>query len=156
MLADRSAVTGIDALLATGELVWLGREPLGTKDGKLSLYPRDQVALLLGPNTGDPPEGPIHETIRARLDQHGASFFADLYQAAGGGNPDDVLEALWDLVWAGEVTNDTIAPVRAFVSGRSARRRDRRPHLSSGSPPAGKGRWYATAELLTTDRKSVV
>ncbi|MFB3049918.1 MAG: DNA glycosylase AlkZ-like family protein, partial [Acidimicrobiia bacterium] len=104
VLADRSAVTGIDALLATGELVWLGREPLGTKDGKLSLYPRDQVPLLLGPNTGDPPDGPIHETIRARLDQHGASFFADLYQAAGGGNPDDVLEALWDLVWAGEVT----------------------------------------------------
>ena len=150
VLADRSAATGIDALLATGELVWLGREPLGTKDGRLSLYPRDQVALLLGPNTGDPPDGPIHETIRARLAQHGASFFADLYQAAGGGNPDDVLEALWDLVWAGEVTNDTFAPVRAFVSGRSARRRERRPHLSSGSPPAGKGRWYATNELLTT------
>ena len=148
VLADRSAGDGLDALLSTGELVWVGREPLGKKDGKLAFYPRDQVPLLLGTGASDPPEGPIHEVIRRWLSSNGASFFADLYHAAGGGNPDEVLDALWDLIWAGEVTNDTLAPVRAFITGRPSPRRDRGLLQSSGSPPAGKGRWYATAEII--------
>jgi len=154
VLADRSASGGLDSLLATGELVWVGHEPLGKRDGKLAFYPRDQVPMLLGAGSNDPPQGPIHEVIRRWLSSNGASFFADLYHAAGGGNPDDVLDALWDLVWAGEVTNDTLAPVRAFISGRSPSRRADRLLQGSGSPPAGKGRWYATAEIVgkgTTD-----
>ena len=150
VLADRSATSGIDSLFASGDLVWVGRGPLGARDGRIALYPREQVPLLLADSSEEPPDGPIHETIRRWLDSKGASFFADLYHAAGGGNPDDVLEALWDLVWAGEVTNDTLAPVRAFTSGRPAARRDRRTPLSSGSPSAGKGRWYRTSELLAT------
>jgi len=141
ILPDRSASGGLDSLLATGELVWVGREPLGRRDGKLAFYPRDQVPLLLGAGSNDPPQGPIHEVIRRWLSSNGASFFADLYHAAGGGNPDDVLEALWDLVWAGEVTNDTLAPVRAFISGRSSSRRADRLLQGSGWPPAGMGRW---------------
>ena len=148
VLADRSASGELDSLLATGELVWVGREPLGKKDGKLAFYPRDQVPLLVGASTNEPPEGPIHEVIRRWLNSNGASFFADLYHAAGGGNPDDVLDALWDLVWAGEVTNDTLAPVRAFMAGRRAPRRDRGLLQSSGSPAAGKGRWYSTSEII--------
>jgi ATP-dependent Lhr-like helicase len=132
----------------------VGRGPIGASDGRIALYPRDQVPLLLSQVSEELPDGPLHELIRGWLDDNGASFFADIYQAAGGGNPDDVLDALWDLVWAGEVTNDTLAPVRAFVSGRSKARRDRRRPPGSGSPPAGKGRWYRTTELHSANPSS--
>ena len=147
VLADRSATAGIDSLLASGDLVWVGRGPLGARDGRIALYPRQQVPLLLSQVPEELPDGPLHQVIRTRLDDHGASFFADLYQASGGGNPDDVLDALWDLVWSGEVTNDTLAPVRAFVSGRSRARTNRRTPLASAAPPAATGRWYRTSEL---------
>jgi ATP-dependent Lhr-like helicase len=65
------------------------------------------------------------------------------------------VQALWDLVWAGEVTNDTLAPLRAFVRGASARvratPRGRRPRpgaLRRAGPPAGAGRWSLTTSLL--------
>jgi ATP-dependent Lhr-like helicase len=58
-----------------------------------------------------------------------------------------VLDALWDLVWTGEVTNDTLAPLRAFLWGK-ARRRTAPPALPAASPPAGSGRWYLVADLL--------
>jgi ATP-dependent Lhr-like helicase len=148
ILADRSAANGIDALLASGELVWVGRGPLGSRDGRLALYPRDQVALLVPEVVAEGPEGPIHEAIRAHLSTRGASFFADLYTAAGGGDPQEVLEALWDLVWAGHVTNDTLAPIRARVTGRGRARRPRREPLSSSPPPSASGRWYSTGEFL--------
>ncbi len=147
VLAGRGVSTGLDSLLATGDLVWIGRGPLGTRDGRLALYPRRMVPLLVPEPADEPPQGPLHEVIRRWLEAKGASFFADLYHAAGGGNPDDVLDALWDLVWAGEVTNDTLAPLRALIAPRRGRPSPRLP-LSSGSPPAGKGRWYQTAELL--------
>jgi ATP-dependent Lhr-like helicase len=148
ILADRSAANGIDALLASGELVWVGRGPLGNRDGRLALYPRDQVALLVPEVAAEGPEGPIQEAIRAHLSTRGASFFADLYTAAGGGDPQEVLEALWDLVWAGHVTNDTLAPIRARVTGRGRARRPRREPLSSSPPPSASGRWYSTGEFL--------
>ncbi len=62
----------------------------------------------------------------------GASFFHDLYQAAGGGDPEAVLDSLWDLVWAGEVTNDTLAPLRAYVQSRG---RPSAPGLAPSSAP---------------------
>jgi ATP-dependent Lhr-like helicase len=148
ILADRSAANGIDALLASGELVWVGRGPLGSRDGRVALYPRGQVALLLPEVGAEGTEGPIHEAIRAHLSTRGASFFTDLYAAAGGGDPQEVLEALWDLVWAGYVTNDTLAPIRARVTGRGRTRRPRREPLSSSPPPSASGRWYSTGEFL--------
>jgi ATP-dependent Lhr-like helicase len=152
VLADRAAASGIDTLLASGELVWVGRGPLGSRDGRVALYPRDQAALLLPEVAAEGDEGPIHEAIRTHLSTRGASFFADLYTAAGGGDPQDVLEALWDLVWAGQVTNDTLAPIRARVTGGGRTRRPRRDPLSSNPPPSASGRWYATSELRDATR----
>ena len=60
------------------------------------------------------PAGPRHDAIRAHLSPRGASFYRELFTAAGGGSDREVLDALWDLVWAGEVTNDTFAPLRAL------------------------------------------
>jgi ATP-dependent Lhr-like helicase len=149
VLADRGITSGMDDLMASGDAVWIGRGSIGDRDGALALYPRASAPLLHWPGTSDTPDGPIHEAIRTRL-ADGSSFFTDLYAAAGGGDPSDTLRALWDLVWAGEVTNDTLAPLRAYVGGGISRRRTRKPILSAATPPAGAGRWYAVADLHRT------
>jgi ATP-dependent Lhr-like helicase len=139
----------LDALTSAGELVWLGRGALGPRDGRIALYRRDQVPLLAWPLDPDRPDGPIHDALRSRLSARGASFFADLYEAAGGGDPAEVLAAIWDLVWAGEVTNDTLAPLRGFLRGPVRAAPGRRPRIpGSAAPPSGSGRWYLTADLL--------
>src|SRR5207245_7960091 len=54
------------------------------------------------------------------------------------------LDALWDLVWAGEVTNDTPGALRAFLRPPSSGRRASRlsPFRSRRqSPPSAVGRW---------------
>jgi len=83
-----------------------------------------------------------HDRIREHLAARGASFYRELHAAAGGGSDREVLDALWDLVWAGEVTNDTFAPLRALRWKRSARDVRRRPgRLTSLGPPEAAGRW---------------
>ncbi|HVE92964.1 MAG TPA: DEAD/DEAH box helicase, partial [Actinomycetota bacterium] len=95
--------------------------------------------------------GPVHDALRERLTGRGASFWPELLSAAD--HPDDqtVLAALWDLVWAGEVTNDTFAPVRALLAGRRKAASTRRPRpgrLSRTGPPSAAGRWSLVSELL--------
>jgi len=139
----------LDALTASGEVVWVGRGTLGGRDGRLALYRRDRVPLLHWPSGAEAPSGEIHDRIRERLTGRGASFFRDLYEAAGGGDPEEVLAAIWDLVWAGEVTNDTLAPLRAFLWGRVRKVTGSKPTLPGASaPPSGSGRWYLVADLL--------
>jgi ATP-dependent Lhr-like helicase len=141
----------LDDLLASGEVVWLGRGALGLKDGRVSLYLRDQVPLLAWDDGVEPPGSAEHEAILQHLSTRGASFFRELYETVGGGDPQTVLDALWDLVWAGTVTNDTLAPLRAFLWGK-ARSRSRRPALVRGAtPPSGTGRWYLAADLVPTE-----
>src|SRR5262249_57547383 len=65
-------------------------------------------------------------------------------EAVGAGDDAELLLALWDLVWAGRVTNDTLAPLRAMLHRRRTRRwgRPRRaPRPTRFGPPAGAGRW---------------
>ena len=142
----------LDALAASGEIVWVGRGPLGGRDGRVALYQRDKVASLSWPIDVSAPDGPTHARIRGRLHERGASFFRDLYDAAGGGDPAETLDALWDLVWAGLVTNDTLAPLRAFLWGRVRKVDGRKPSLPGVSaPPAGSGRWYLVSDLVAAD-----
>ena len=115
----------LDELTSSGAVLWVGREPLGPSDGRVSLYRADHVALLLPQAAaGGGPDSPLHETIREHLAARGASFFPQI-QAATGGFFRETLEALWDLVWAGEVTNDTLRPLRALIRPRLHRRRER-------------------------------
>jgi ATP-dependent Lhr-like helicase len=142
----------LDQLLATGEVVWFGASPIGSTDGRLVLAFRDVAPRLAPTPTGDPPTGEVHDRLRGQLDDHGASFWPELLAAAGVPDVDLVLAALWDLVWAGEVTNDTLAPVRGLVGtgARSGRRRRGRPRVGSlqrVGPPAAAGRWSSTAHL---------
>lgn len=128
----------LDQLMLAGELVWAGRGALPGRDGKVALYFRDQLPLLWQPLGVEAPSGPIHQAIRTRLRERGASFFRHLWEEAGG-DPREVLEALWDLVWAGLVTNDTLAPVRAQLTTRSPG--GGKPNLRAAVPPAAAGRW---------------
>ncbi|HET9436340.1 MAG TPA: DEAD/DEAH box helicase [Candidatus Limnocylindrales bacterium] len=134
----------LDELGSMGEVAWVGRGSLGRDDGRIALYrPGREILRPVGrPDGVDPPEGPRHEAIRAHLARRGASFYRELYAAAGGGSDREVLDALWDLVWAGEVTNDTFAPLRALRWKRPARDARRRPgRLTSLGPPEAAGRW---------------
>jgi ATP-dependent helicase Lhr and Lhr-like helicase len=128
----------LDSLCASGELVWVGAGSIG-RSGRVALYFRDDAPLLGPPPAGgagrgvvEPPSGVEHELLRARLAQ-GPCFFSDLLAELAcprmGDPPAEALrEALWDLVWAGEATNDAWAPLRA-------------PHLSlarGGRPARGE------------------
>lgn len=135
----------LDRLMAEGRVVWVGRGSLGPRDGRVSLFLREQASLFLD-EAPDPPDGPHHQEILECLRRRGAAFFADLYQAAGGGDPEEVVEALWDLVWAGLVTNDTLLPLRAYLTRRRQRRAGR--IVPSSFPPCAAGRWSLTADLL--------
>jgi ATP-dependent helicase Lhr and Lhr-like helicase len=152
----------MDALCASGELLWLGAGALGRKGGRVALYFREDLPLL-GPSVAPVDErltNAEHDALRERL-AVGPCFFTDLLadlQLA----PEALLQGLWDLAWAGEVTNDVFAPLRAprLTLARaqrqaavgaprrfSARRFSaRRP---SGARVEAQGRWSLTAPLLT-------
>ena len=141
----------LDMASATGRLVWLGCSPLGTGDGRLALYRRDQVRRLLAPHRTYEPPTRVHATILDRLRQRGASFLMELEDTVRAAHPDagghDFTAALWDLVWAGQVTNDTFAPLRGLgrPSPRGSRARGR-----TGQALAG-GRWSLVDDLFTDD-----
>jgi len=139
----------LDQLMVSGEVVWVGRGPLGPRDGRIALFFRDQLATLHRPVPGtEAPSSSQHEAIRSHLTDRGASFFRDLYDNAGGGDPQSLLEAIWDLVWAGEITNDTLAPLRAFHLRKVRRPSGRRGYVPSSMPPASAGRWSMVSDLI--------
>jgi ATP-dependent helicase Lhr and Lhr-like helicase len=158
----------LDELGALGEVAWIGRGSLGRDDGRVALYRPGRDALR--PTTtsdanDDPaarPSGPRHDRIRTHLATRGASFYRAIHVAAGGGSDREMLDALWDLVWAGEVTNDTFAPLRALRwkrpsgSGAGARAASRRPgRLTALGPPEAAGRWSLVepaADVTPTER----
>ena len=134
----------LDQLISMGEVVWTGRGSLGNSDGRVALYLRSDAPRLVR-EPDERPGGEIHERLRDHLQSRGASFFRDLYYATGSGDEDAVLDALWDMVWAGEVTNDTFLPLRSL--GPRMRRNPRRPLMRLG-PPAAAGRWSLVRDLL--------
>jgi ATP-dependent Lhr-like helicase len=137
----------LDELGAMGEVAWVGRGSLGRDDGRIALVRPGREALRPAAPAGPPeerPVGPRHDALRAHLRRRGASFYRELHRAAGGGPDREVLDALWDLVWAGEVTNDTFAPLRALRWKRPGGARAARPRpgrLTTLGPPEAAGRW---------------
>ena len=155
----------LDQLCTSGEVVWIGAGALGATDGRVRLLFRDQAALLV-PASAPPVDGALHDALRSRLQDRGASFWPDLVAAVQTASlpydTESVLAALWDLVWGGEVTNDSLAPLRARIArqprgqsrrpsprpGRSRRGRLRLGGLSAAGPPSVAGRWSLVAPLL--------
>ncbi|MCW2994441.1 MAG: box helicase, partial [Conexibacter sp.] len=104
----------LDQLCASGEVVWVGAGALGRNSGRVALYFREDAEALGPPSVRggiDRPALPEHDLLRDRLAQS-PCFFTD-FLAEIPLAPEQVQEALWDLVWAGEVTNDAFAPLRA-------------------------------------------
>jgi ATP-dependent Lhr-like helicase len=150
----------MDQLCASGELVWVGAGALGRHSGRVALYFREDVALLGPPaGRGAAPQADAHDVLRARLGA-GACFFTDLLVDVEL-SPEELQEALWDLVWAGEATNDAFAPLRAprLTLARAQREagqaRTRRPGRFAarrrGAAAQVQGRWSLTAPLFAAD-----
>jgi ATP-dependent Lhr-like helicase len=130
----------------------VGRGSLGRDDGRIALVrPGREILRPLGvPDGSATPSEPRHVAIREHLAARGASFYRELFAAARGTSDREVLDALWDLVWAGEVTNDTFAPLRALRwkrSGSGPRRAGGgRGRLTALGPPEAAGRWSLVTE----------
>ncbi|HEX6656277.1 MAG TPA: DEAD/DEAH box helicase, partial [Candidatus Limnocylindria bacterium] len=119
------------------------------------LYRRDRAELLASAGAFEPgerPDGELHAALRQHLERRGASFFGALRLAIPARTDDELLDALWDLVWSGEVTNDTFAALRALNLPRSKSRSSRRGRPAGMGPPRAAGRWSLTADLVGEGR----
>ena len=166
----------LDELTASGEVVWAGAGSLPGGDGWIVLAPAEIAPQVL-PEPAEITTTPVHEAVMDVLSGGGALFFRAIADRVAAGladkscralvaNDRDVASALWDLVWAGRITNDTLAPLRTVLgSGRpvaagsgSASRPSgarpsaaitRRPGFGRGAmpsrtgPPTVSGRWSA-------------
>ena len=131
----------LDALFADGAVVWLGCGALGANDGRVTLCRRERASAIADPAFVD---DPLADALRQHLGRRGASFLSDLVAlTAGLGDREAILATLWRMAWAGEVTNDRIAVLRALGS------RFGRPSgmVTHRVPPRFAGRWSLVADL---------
>ena len=144
----------LDELTTTGEVLWAGHGALPGDDGWVSLHLADQCDLTLpAPVAFEHSE--LHQAVLDALAPGGAWFFRQLADAVGATDDAALAAVLWELVWAGRIGNDTLAPVRVLLGGGStthrtrrpaprARAASRRPAMPSRSgPPQTSGRWSA-------------
>jgi len=151
----------LDQLTASGEVIWAGHGALPGTDGWVSLHLADQAPLTL-PEPVEMELGPLHLAVLDALAPGGAWFFRQLSDAVGSADDAELAAALWELVWSGRVSNDTLTPLRALTrSGTSAHRTRRPPPRTRTSrgrasmpartgPPDTAGRW-ALLPLIDTD-----
>jgi ATP-dependent Lhr-like helicase len=136
----------LDTLIGAGEVVWVGVEALGDRDGRLALYLTDHLSQLRTPEALQARSSGLLERearIVGHLSGNGASFFAAIHDAAGGGFPQETVDALWSLVWKGLITNDTLHALRAYLAPPERARRNARAAFRSRRliPPSAEGRW---------------
>jgi ATP-dependent Lhr-like helicase len=134
----------LDQLCASGEVVWVGA---GLE--RVAIYFRADARLLGAPAAPARPQEEAHERIRAALGR-GALFWDELVAAAEL-EPELALPALWDLVWAGEATNDSWQPLRAkrrFETQAPERRPRRFSRSRAQAPTATQGRWSFARSLF--------
>jgi ATP-dependent Lhr-like helicase len=170
----------LDELTASGEVTWAGHGSLPGADGWVSLHLADQAPLTL-PDPGEIDLSPLHISVMEALAPGGAWFFRQLATAIGSTDDRALSAALWELVWSGRISNDTLAPLRALTRSGSTTHRSRRPPPRAraartrpgmparGGPAETSGRWsllperdddptrraHATAEALL-ERHGVV
>jgi len=135
----------LDQLCASGEVVWVGAGL-----DRVAVFFREDAPALGRPAAASRPEGEEHDRIRATLGRS-AEFWYDLV-AATELEPEVALPALWDLVWAGEVTNDAWTPLRAGRRYHAVQKQRGRPRRFSRQRSAGitatQGRWSLTDKLF--------
>ena len=131
----------LDELCAAGEVTWAGAGAVGAGDGWLALAYAESAPLLLPPPDEALALTPVHAAVLDTLAGGQALFYRPLADRVGAGLPDPVddpalVAAIWDLVWAGYLSNDTLAPLRALLSGGGGTHRRRpAPARSRYAPP---------------------
>ena len=171
---DNYNPSDLDTLTAAGEVLWCGLEPLGERDGRLAVFLTDHVSRLRRPS----PFGDLdarEQAIVSHLSEQGASFFPALHDAAGGGYPGETVDAIWNLVWKGAITNDTFHALRAFTKPPERRRKRPAPAVFSANeanrrapasvsrprpgqafrsrrstPPSAEGRWSLVSTRIAS------
>jgi ATP-dependent helicase Lhr and Lhr-like helicase len=134
----------LDQLCASGEAIWVGAGL-----DRVALYFRDDAPVLGQVPAAERPEGDEHGRLRAALERS-ALFWLDLL-AETGLETEQALPALWDLVWAGEVTNDAWQPLRAgrrYGVAKQERRPRRFSRRRAVEITATQGRWSRTERLF--------
>ncbi|MFG3704983.1 ATP-dependent helicase [Micromonospora sp. NPDC047670] len=151
----------LDELCASGEVLWAGSGAISGGDGWVTLAYADAAPLLLPPPDEALTRTPLHDAVLDALGDGQALFFRSLSDRVGSTDDAALTAALWDLVWAGHLTNDTLAPLRAVLGGGGAHRsrpaaprtRYRRPGRvalpTRGGPPTVAGRWSRLPERDT-------
>lgn len=133
----------LDPLSASGEFVWIGRGAKGARDGRIAIVRRARAAELIDVPEGDAPDEGLAGALYRALEERGASFLFELERALDGEHASatnrDVEAALWELVWAGWITNDTFLPLRALLG----------PKRRRGAESAIGGRWSTVRSLVT-------
>ena len=140
----------LDELCIQGEIIWRGFDSTGTSDGRIGLFLTDHYHKL-APVVAEVEDTAAAE-IRSLLQQQGALFF-DQITAALRHFPNDLLLVLWDMVWRGELTNDTLTPLRSLRSAAAGKKKsDSRRQSGFRSRrqnrlPGSEGRWSLLPDL---------
>jgi len=165
----------LDELTASGAVIWRGHSSLPGDDGWVSLHLAETAHLTLATPSEELDLTDRHRDVLDALAGGGAFFFRTLSDAVASADDQELTAVLWDLLWAGRVTNDTLAPLRALLAGGRTAHRPRRTaprttryggrptslgalsgrRLSTGraplptrtGPPTAAGRWSLLPEV---------
>ena len=116
----------LDELTASGEVIWRGHSSLPGDDGWVSLHLAETAHLTLAAPSEELDLTDLHRDVLEALAGGGAFFFRTLSDSVAGTDDQELTAVLWDLLWAGRVTNDTLAPLRALLAGGRTAHKPRR------------------------------
>jgi ATP-dependent Lhr-like helicase len=153
----------LDELTASGEVIWAGHGAVPGSDGWVSLHLADSADLTL-PEPQPFEHSELAQRLLDALAPGGAWFFRQLSDTVGASDDAALSAALWELVWAGRIGNDTLAPLRALTRTGTPAHRSRRPpprtrlagsRMTGGrprmpvrtGPPETSGRWTLLPEI---------
>jgi ATP-dependent Lhr-like helicase len=163
----------LDTLIAAGEVTWVGFDPIGERDGRVGLYlaekleslwPARQLSVASSQLSEEARTADKEAAILEYLKAHGASFFQQVHDGVGGGYPGETLDAVWNLVWRGLLTNDSFHALRAYCAPAASAKHSKRIHLQTGfrtgfrsrrtTPPTAQGRWSLNAAAFAEGRSA--
>jgi ATP-dependent Lhr-like helicase len=159
VLPSRVAAYGpalLDELTTSGEVIWRGHSALPGDDGWVSLHLAESAHLTLAAPSLDLDLSERHCEVLDALGGGGAFFFRTLSEAVASSDDEALTHTLWELIWAGRITNDTLAPLRALLmGGRTAHKPRRTAPRSARYSSTGGSLGALSGRRLSTGRGSV-
>ncbi len=146
----------LDELTARGDVIWRGHSSLPGDDGWVSLHLAETAHLTLAAPSEELDLTDLHHNVLEALSGGGAFFFRTLADAVGSTDDQALTGVLWDLIWAGRISNDTLAPLRALLAGGRTAHKPRRTAPRSTRYSGGGGSLGAlSGRRLSTGRASM-